>query len=91
MVPSLPSLTTCSDDGKPHMILKALCKGFQEIYRFAMLRSHGKEWQLRKVTLWAASPPTAVVAVAGYVEPCGSRGGRWRPNHGSHERDHLFS
>ena len=46
------------------MILKALCEGFQEIYRFAMLRSRGKEWQLREVTLWAASPPAAVVAVA---------------------------
>ena len=57
-------VTTSSKHIKPYMILKALCKGFQEIYRFAMLRSLGKEWQLGKVTVRAASPPTAAVAVA---------------------------
>ena len=56
---------TSSKHIKPYMILKALCKGFQEIYRFALLRSLGKEWQLGKVTVRAASPPTAAVAVAG--------------------------
>ena len=44
-------LSISSEHSKPYMILKALCKGFQEIYRFAMLRSRGKEWQLREVTL----------------------------------------
>ena len=50
-------LSISSEHSKPYMILKALCKGFQEIYRFAMLRSLGKEWQPHEVTLWTASPP----------------------------------
>ena len=54
------------------MILRALCEGFQDIYRFAVLPSLVREWQPREVTLWAASPPTAIVAVAGCVEPCGA-------------------
>ena len=44
-------LSTSSEHSKPYMILKALHESFQEIYRFAMLRSRGKEWQLREVTL----------------------------------------
>ena len=54
-----------------------------------MLRSLGKGWRPRKVTQWAASPPKAVVAVAGCVEPCGSSGGRLRPNHGLLEPDDV--
>ena len=41
--------------------------GFQEIYRFAMLRSLGKEWQLREVTL----------CFVGRIATDGRRGGGW--------------
>ena len=43
MVPSLPSLTTCSDDGKPCMILKALDESYKNHVGFAIIRASGEK------------------------------------------------
>ena len=43
----LPFVSTCSDDGRPYMILVALIKAFQNRIGFAIIRAFGKEWQRR--------------------------------------------
>ena len=43
-LPSL-SLTTCSDDSKPYMILKALDKSYKNHIEFAIIRASGEELQ----------------------------------------------
>ena len=38
----LQSLTNCSDDSKPYMILVAHIKGFQNLIGFAIIRANGE-------------------------------------------------
>ena len=37
-------LTMCSDDSKPHMILKALDESYKNHIGFAIIRAHGEEY-----------------------------------------------
>ena len=43
MVPRLAFLTTCSDDSKPYMILKALDESYKNHIGFAIIRASGEE------------------------------------------------
>ena len=43
MVPRLSLLTTCSDDSKPYMILKALDESYKNHIEFAIIRASGEE------------------------------------------------
>ena len=38
----LPSLTTCSDDGKPHMLVKALDQSYKNHVGSAVIRASGE-------------------------------------------------
>ena len=42
---ALPSLTTCSDDSKPYMILKALDESYKNHIGFAIIRASGEGLQ----------------------------------------------
>ena len=58
-------LTTCSDDSKPYMILKALDESYKNNTGFGIMRASGEEQRLPTSSLVSATVLSSVLVLKG--------------------------